>query len=381
MSVSQALRSRRKTSSTVALYPPTMEEERIERWLIEGPAQQRTGNHQGAIAGWVDADGCAEYVYPEIAGYYLQWLAWKARWPGPRDRLGTRARATQRWLAAWIETDATPQTRLYLAESRSDWRNDFVFAFDLAMVLRGLASAHRLGLIAFHAALVERLCHQLSRLIAPDGQLDACRRHRTSGDAPERWSTRRGAFLAKAAAGILAAGATLPAIPRDLVEAAERTFVASIDELILAPHAETHPFFYAIEGFLSLPDRRDFSPGLEPIAARFQALMAESASLGRVPEVRGGAEQTRLDVVAQALRVGVLLGTHLGAGRAETGQREFLTHVLTQQVAASGALPFAVGALPVQLNVWTAMFAEQALALTRLPPAELRRFAADPCIV
>jgi hypothetical protein len=358
-----------------------MEEERIERWLIEGPAQQRIGMHMGAIAGWVDVDGRAEYVYPEIAGYYLQWLGWKAGRHGRQDTWVSRAQATQRWLAVWIETDAAPETRLYLAGSRSDWRNDFVFAFDFAMVLRGLATAHRLGLIAPDAALIQRLCYQLSRLIAPDNQLDACRRHRIGGDAPERWSTRRGAFLAKAAAGIIAAGATLPGIPRDLVEAAELTFVTSVDELIVAPHAETHPFLYAIEGFLSLSDRRDFAPRLEPIAKRFQALMAEAASLGRVPEHRGGSGQARLDVVAQALRVGVLLEAHLGAERADNKQRESLTHALAQQVAASGALPFAVGALPVQHNVWTAMFAEQALALTRFPPSELSRFAAAPCIV
>ena len=35
----------------------------------------RAGDHAGAVAGWIGGDGRADYVYPEITGYFLQWLA------------------------------------------------------------------------------------------------------------------------------------------------------------------------------------------------------------------------------------------------------------------------------------------------------------------
>ena len=154
------------------------EHERIERWLIDGPAQQRTGPHAGAVAGWVGPDGRAEYVYPEITGYYLQWLAWIARRRGVHGALIARADAAQRWLVAWAATDDDPPTRRYLRCSPHDWRNDTVFVFDLAMVLRGLGSAHHVGLIAPNVALIRRLGDLCSALIGADGRFDACVRNR-----------------------------------------------------------------------------------------------------------------------------------------------------------------------------------------------------------
>ena len=51
----------------------------IASWLLDGPALVRDGPHAGAVAGVVGTSGTIAYVYPEIAGYYLQWLAWRAR--------------------------------------------------------------------------------------------------------------------------------------------------------------------------------------------------------------------------------------------------------------------------------------------------------------
>jgi hypothetical protein len=358
-----------------------MEARRIERWLLDAGAQQRTGEHRGGVAGWTGPDDRALYVYPEITGYYLQWLAWIAcrRLGDPAP--GLHAAAAQRWLAAWAGEVDPPRTRVYLQGSLDDWRNGAVFCFDLAMALRGIASAHREGLIVADAVLVERLCGWLSRLVGADGEFEACLRHRASAAFPERWSTRRGAFLAKAAAGILIAGATLPAVPRDLQDAAERSLVASLAALVHAPHDETHPFLYAVEGYLSLPQRPDFASRLPAIAAVLDARMEEAERLGRVPEMRGGGGQPRLDVVAQALRAGLLLDAHRAPAQAGVGRHAFLADVLARHVAPGGALPFAAGAEGVQHNVWTAMFAEQALALYDCAPAERLRFAGTPSIV
>jgi hypothetical protein len=358
-----------------------MQARRIERWLLEPGIQQRAGEHAGAVPGNVDAARRADYVYPEITGYYLQWLAWLARRCGRDDALAARAAAAQRWLGAWIGADDAPATRIYLHEAVRDWRNDAAFCFDLAMALRGVAAAHGAALIAAEAALVGRLCVWLSRLIGADGALDACLRHRASDAFPERWSTRRGAFLAKAAAGILAAARVLPEVPRELGEAARRTFEASLDALARAPHAETHPYLYAIEGFLSLPDQPDFAARLARIAADYDARIDEARRLGFVPESRCEEGRPRLDIVAQALRAGLLLDAHRSATDGVEQRREWLADTLIAHITGDGALPFAAHGETRQFNVWTAMFAEQALALRGLAPARLAEFAADPCIV
>ena len=94
-----------------------------------------------------------------------------------------------------------------LEPAAQDWRNSTLFFFDLAMVLRGLAGAARLGLIETDPRLVERISELLWRLVADDGMFDACMATRIDAALPDRWSTRRGPFLSKAAGGVLIAAA------------------------------------------------------------------------------------------------------------------------------------------------------------------------------
>src|SRR5205085_9381516 len=148
----------------------------------------------GGVAGAIDGAGRPLYVYPEITGYYLQWLSWKVWRQTATPVITQRAVAAQRWLASWIMHPEPLQTRVYLRAHEADWRNSALFCFDLAMVLRGVASATAIGIIEPEPVLIERLCAQLSRLIAADGQFMACVAH-PGVSLPDRWSTRRGSFL------------------------------------------------------------------------------------------------------------------------------------------------------------------------------------------
>ena len=79
--------------------------DRLRDWLVEGPAQQ----DDGGIAGVIDADGQGRYVYGEITGYYLHWLA-QARGATEDRRAHRAARAL-----AWVEShyrDNLPPTRI-----------------------------------------------------------------------------------------------------------------------------------------------------------------------------------------------------------------------------------------------------------------------------
>ena len=348
---------------------------RLDRWLTDSSIQRS----DGAVGGWLDEDGVAPYVYPEITGYYLQWLAWRASEGETDIAFAARAAAAQRWLRVWLAAGGPPVTRVFADATQRDWRNQVVFTFDLTMVLRGLASARRYGVLAPDAEIVDEVCRLLESLIASDGELDAVRVHRPSADFPRRWSTTRGPFLAKAAAGVLYAADTLPGISTRLRDAAEQTFVASIRALREHPHAETHPLLYAIEGYLNAPARPDFAAHLSIVGACFDGLLAQSVALARVPEAADDPGQARVDIVAQTLRVGALLAQHR-----RTAAAPFLRELereLEDAVTDDGAVPFVAGATPLRRNAWTTMFASQALAWMRVDKHAMADIAAAPLIV
>ena len=368
-----------RSTLTPIVLPVSSEQESIAGWLMRGPAQMVSGAHAGAVAGTVDAAGRAGYAYPEITGYFLQWLAWRAARHGFAANLAAPAAAAQQWLAYWLESNDPPLTRIPLDQTIEDWRNTAVFCFDLAMVLRGIASAARLQLIVPNPAVIAGLTRQLQRLVGADGIFDACVPHGDDVTLPRRWSTRRGGFLAKAAAGIMSAGDCLPGIDADIRRAAAATFAASLRWAAESPHDDVHPLLYTFEGILSLPRHPQFQTVLPEISAQFDGLLADTRALGRVPESRRcttaitGPE--RLDILAQTIRVGHLLQAHRPQQPPDRIGLARLQQILVQNVRPGGAVPFAIGLQPIQYNVWAAMFAEQALGF--VPRADDPHAAAD----
>ncbi len=336
----------------------------IAAWLLDGPAQLRDGLHAGAIAGTIAESGVPAYVYPEIAGYYLQWLAWRARAFGGSDALAVRAASVQRWLAVWLARDDPPLTRVHLASPGDDWRNGALFFFDVAMVARGLASAAATRLLAPDPGVVGGVSRLLASLIDADGLFAACRAHDARVALPDRWSTRRGAFLAKAAAGVVTAARSLPGIAAPVTAAAHATFAAAVDWTLAHPHPEAHPRLYACEGLMALPEHPRFRDALPAVGAQLSALLAQAGPDGRLPETLGApdAGPARVDVLAQALRIGTLLAAHAPGHAPAPAALGRVHDLLARQVRPSGAVVFAVDAPAAACNVWAAMFADQALA-------------------
>jgi hypothetical protein len=348
----------------------------IASWLLVSGVQSAVEPHRGGVVGWLDADGHAEYVYPEITGYYLQWLAWIATGDGVSTRLAHGAAMAQRWLAAWIERTDPPETRVYLHARRDEWRNNALFFFDLAMALRGVASASRARLINPNDALVRNVAAQLSRLVAGDGMFDSCRAIHAAATLPDRWSTRRGGYLTKAAAGVLTAGEVLPQVGAHLRKAAAKTMTASLDAAIGQPHDETHPSLYAIEGALGLSDRRAVKPLLPALTNQIDMLLTHAAAReGWLPESRDLPGVERLDVVAQTLRAAVLLRARCVDWSPDPQALEKMRHLLVRYITPAGSLPFAPRAATPQYNAWCAMFAQQALQVSR--PAVARSRLSD----
>lgn len=348
-------------------------------WLLATP-QLRDGPHAGAIAGVLDGTATASYVYPEIAGYHLRWLAFRAVRCGGGHDLAASAAATQRWLAHWC-TLAGPPTRIHLDGTREDWRNDALFCFDLAMVLRGVGSTTAADLVTPDMGLVQCLDSLLARCIDADGAFDAIVPLADPARLPSRWSTRRGAFLAKAAAGVLRAATQVPVAPR-VVAAAGRTFEESIAALADAPHPEVHPLLYACEGILDLPQHARFRETLPIVAARHAELLPLVTDDGYLPESMAApaAGPSRIDVIAQALRVAHLLAMH-GVASPDAAALTRLRQALARHAAGDGGVPFSRQAPEAQRNTWAAMFADQALAYAAPLPDAKAWWRDDPLLV
>jgi hypothetical protein len=355
----------------------------IAEWLLTGPALLCAGTHAGGVAGCVSASGSVNYVYPEIAGYYLQWLTWRAQRFGKSPALADRAAAVQSWLGVWLTAADPPLTRVHLIDADDDWRNRAVFCFDVAMVLRGLAAAAGARLLVADATVVAGISRQLERLIAADGLFAACVTHVAGDTLPERWSTRRGGFLAKAAAGVISATRTLSGIPATVERAAAATFAASIDWALESPHAEAHPLLYAFEGIMALPRDVRFANALPAVAEQFDALLAHANADGHIPESLSAVPSgpARVDVIAQTLRVGYLLHAHRPQQPPDRVALARLRQVLARQVHPTGAVGFTLEAAPAQWKVWNAMFVDQALAFAVPARDAIPWWRSDPLIV
>lgn len=322
---------------------------RLRQWLLDGPAQLHAGEHAGGVAGSFDASGRAGYVYGEITGYYLHWLAGLEGDDTSRARRATAA-------VAWCErqfANGVPPTRIHLGVAEPDWRNDATFFFDLAMLAGGLGRAIESGLVVRPDALCARLGKALSEFVV-DGALVPLRRLRGEEPLPDRWSTRLDNYEVKAATRVLmfAAVASLPAA---LVQACEAFTAQRAALAASAPVELLHPTLYYVEGVFATHARHWL--GTAPLLARMLALENDDKALPESPDVPG---IWRSDVLAQALRAGVFLRHHGVAGAPDPARLEAMAFALAARVDADGTIPFRTDAPPLA-NTWCAMFAEQAL--------------------
>jgi hypothetical protein len=150
------------------------------------------------------------------------------------------------------------------------------------------------------------------------------------------------------------------------------------------PHRETHPLLYAFEGVLNLPRHPRFHDTLPGLSVQFDILLAQAASDGHLPETLGiaSAKSTaRIDVMAQALRIGYLLSAHRPQQPPDRVALARMRQALTRQVRPAGSVAFARGADASQSNVWATMFADQALAFATPVRESSASWRSDPLIV
>jgi hypothetical protein len=328
MRLTSSIARLREREVVKSVQPLSVLRDRVARWLNSAAIRYSEGAEVGGIAGQVDPAGRPAFIYGEITGYWLRWASLYAP-----DRVLMAAAVdfiTRQW-----SNGSPAATRV---GANGDWRNNAVFSFDLAMILRGLADAAPVvGEVPCRIA-ASLLVPWLERMISPDGTLSshlAVRR----GEVPDRWSTRCGPYQAKTAAAILRA-------PHDwispaLLAAARRTLAEWKGKAIA--HRELHARFYAIEGILDGGDPLD--PG---------TVLASIGEDGCFPEQIGHPDSLpRADVQAQGLRL-----LCLWPGTPEL-VLDSVSNALCRHIRDDGSVTFRVG--DPDANVWCAQFAHQAL--------------------
>ncbi len=310
----------------------------IADWLLNSKVRVRSGTHAGGIAGWLNEHGEPEFVYPEIAGYYLSWLAAAAALHHELN-VCPAATAIIEWLAS-ITSARLPCTRYYF-DDRNDWRNGATFTFDLAILCRGLHAIR--GLVSEQPR--RDLLRIFMRHTLPAGDVLPVYINK-SHELPDCWSTRPGPFQLKTAAALL------PLQDHPAIWDTYYRWSGRVLEDIDA--GDLHAACYALEGLVQFGALAK-SEALFEAASVFEVLFADI-------------DDQRSDVIAQALRLGCVLRSlgFLQAGFWNDRLAE-LRFLLESFIDDSGAVLFRPPCYrPRHLNSWAAIFAYQCFGGTGL---------------
>ncbi len=323
---------------------------RLVDWILDGPAILRAGPQRGGVCGWIDARGPV-FVYGEAAGYCLTALTAASHL---HPVITARAKECANLVVSWIEGHVRhgdlPATRIYLRPHSDDWRCDQRFAFDLAMLARGLHDATALLPSERLRPLVARVVAEIETLVDDRGNLRPCRSSRAALEPPSRWSTRAGFYQLKIAAALLTRPLALP----DLVATACQRIVDQWTE-VPPLNNDLHPYLYGLEGSVLLSIATNDRERLERTGEALRRVVDLQLRHGHLSVERGSAPP-RTDIVAQTLRLMALL-----ANAADLNDGSPLRAILERSIDQDGAVLFDATAQSHR-NVWATLFTWQALA-------------------
>jgi hypothetical protein len=204
------------------------------------------------------------------------------------------------------------------------------------------------------------VCRHLQEFAAGEALSPFGRVASAPGDIPQRWSTRGGSYQLKIVAPLCRPSSR---VPEELRRVCKSVYRHWRDRFIDIPATDPHAFFYGLEGLLNAGASGFDGEAFDLAAEIYRARVLSS---GLPDWLDPDMPSTRSDVLAQALRVGTILGAtgHL--------QRKDLDEVLAtlcerleSYVSNEGAL-FLLRTADSRIATWGAMFAHQAFLLYAL---------------
>jgi len=300
--------------------------DRIVRWLCS----DRVVDPRGRVLSWHNP-AHPGYPYPEAAGLWLSWAAWR--------------RETEQTGPALDQVEAVAgRLRDELDARGAVGRGDRLYLFDTCVAVDGLARCS-----ASHGV---RPCEPRSVLPALTQFLDRESPVWPLRNGDDHWSSRWGAHHLRSAGLLGRAASTLG--DADLADRAwEIAPLARRTPPELESPAYSHALAYALEGDLLLARQHpsDRGPDVVSQAERLEALQAEDGYLPAWSDGGGGA---RADATAQAVRLWALIGQ----GRFAASLRRAQDYLARQQ-GDEGGISYDDGR--GDHNTWATMFADQAI--------------------
>lgn len=308
--------------------------------------------HQGMV-GWLRSDTYgADYVYGEITGYFLSFCAYvykREQNPTERQRIENIIKNHVDWLDVTIT--AGLKTR-YVIGTYEDWRNNALFAFDIAMIIRGLDDVKDIVSVS---SVMAKYLEVVNKFISSSGILTSV--YTSSNDPlPQKWSTTFDVHLVKVAANLCGISQWDNSCTEKTVDALK---CIEFEELI---KKDSHPIFYYLEGLLLLSGKKFFKDTgiIDYVANIFVQLLAQ----GAVSNNSTTKEYMRSDVLSQQIRIGSLLYSYGKLTKPEYLAVEKLVYYLIDNFYDEGYICFFEKDNPNNYyNAWCAMFAYQALDL------------------
>src|SRR5271169_2938332 len=175
----------------------------LTQWLLSDDVQVRSGPEAGGVFGWFEEPSRQRFLYPEVTGYYLTFLAFLSQHGLRRDAFQQHAQLAADWLDRRCGGETPGAARVYMhSDESSDWRRGFSFSFDLAMIWRGIALSRDLLASSSSDRVMAAVERHLSRFVSPGNGLRASI-PLTEGPSGKSWASRSGAFQTKCAAALL----------------------------------------------------------------------------------------------------------------------------------------------------------------------------------
>jgi hypothetical protein len=361
-------------------------EEAIAWILRASQVQSEDPQLHGGFISWYDAETkSAAYVYSEISGYMLSLLS--SLWERTGDeQLKASAVACGEWFLRTVHEPTGGYRCLFpLSPTRFAFKQDLIYTFDCGVILSGLVNLYRITeRPAFLAASVTLGDWLIGSMQKESGGFypvyDLQQQSRPENEA--EWSLCSGSYHTKVAIGLM----NLYDVTR--AEKYRRSAIAACDfalgfqqpdgRFVSFPQeggTNVHPHCYSAEGLWVVGSYLGRDDYLDASARAAAWVWSQQAPDGLVPRHYHEGQplySERVDILCQALRLGVIHRTEGRLGPEIDAQMERLVPIIERNQAVSqdprahGAFYFgrqSNGEQTPHANCWVTQFAIQALVL------------------
>ena len=352
----------------------------VKNWLLYSGIQNTTSdNSNGSFNSWYNIENKTyPFRYSEITGYGITTLLYLYQ-ISKEQILLERAEMAGNWIIVVAMQGGIVRSKDYYdkTDETDSFENGLAYVFDNGMVLYGLINLYNQTGEKIYLDAAKGIADFLLGMQNPDSLYQATYDiyKKKSLDEKGKWSLQPGSYHAKLALGLLEIGSILddPKYRKSIERFCEQaTKFQNQDDRFLTSGKSTnlHPHCYSAEGFFFIGMKLKENRFIDIATNAVKWALENQLENGGIPSFYENNEfdtNERMDVLAQVLRLGVLL---IQYGKLDEGYKERLDKIKkrllefqnTSQVHKGGFFyGFENGRKINHINSWCSMFALQAL--------------------